>query len=251
MSFIVYDIVFMTLFILLFVIFIATRKHNVHRQGLLFLYKTRLGIKFIEWTSNKFSKVLRPLEYAVVACGYILMIGAVWVIIDIAYIYIKSPFIAQIVEAPPIFPIFPYFTEFFNLESFFPPFYFTYFVIVIAIIAISHEFAHGIFARLNKVKIHSTGFAFLGPFLAAFVEQDDKQMQKAKKFSQLSILAAGTFANLLMTVLFGLIFLLFFLGIFSPAGVIFSTYSMEALNVSEITSINQNYLDNSTFVEIE
>ena len=247
MSFIVYDIVFMTLFILLFVIFIATRKHNVHRQGLLFLYKTRLGIKFIEWTSNKFSKVLRPLEYAVVACGYILMIGAVWVIIDIAYIYIKSPFIAQIVEAPPIFPIFPYFTEFFNLESFFPPFYFTYFVIVIAIIAISHEFAHGIFARLNKVKIHSTGFAFLGPFIGAFVEQDDKQMTKAKKFSQLSILAAGTFANIVMMALFAFVMWIFFALTFAPIGVHFDSYTFEVIpagNLSfqgiPITSLNSS-----------
>ncbi|MDP3881807.1 MAG: site-2 protease family protein [Nanoarchaeota archaeon] len=245
MSFVVYDIAFMTLFILLFVIFIVTRKHNLHRQGMLFLYRTRLGIKFIEWTSNKFAKVLRPLEYLVVACGYVLMIGAVWVVIDIAYIYIKSPFIAKVIEAPPIFPIFPYFTEFFNLESFFPPFYFTYFVVVIAIIAVSHEFAHGIFARLNKVKIHSTGFAFLGPFIGAFVEQDDKQMNKAKKFSQLSILAAGTFANIVMMVLFALVMWWFFAATFAPVGINFDTYTFEvipAANLSfqgiPITSLN-------------
>jgi len=235
MSFLVYDVIFMALFVVLFLIFVIMRKHNLHRQGMLFLYKTKLGIKFIEWTSTKFAKILRPIEYLVVLCGYVLMVGAIWVIIDIAYVYIRSPFIAQIVKAPPIFPIFPYFTEFFNLESFFPPFYFTYFAVVIAIIAISHEFAHGIFARLNKVKIHSTGFAFLGPFLGAFVEQDDKQMNKSKKFSQLSILAAGTFANIVMTVLFALVMWVFFTSAFTPAGINFDTYAFEIIPAENLT----------------
>ncbi len=258
MGFVIYDLAFMTLFILLFVAFIATRKHNLHRQGLLYLYKTKWGIKFIEWTSKKFSKVLRPLEYLVVACGYVLMIAAVWIVVEIAYIYIKSPEVAQAVEAPPVFPIFPYFTEFFNLNSFFPPFYFTYFVVVIAILAVSHEFAHGIFARLNKVKIHSTGFAFLGPFLGAFVEQDDKQMNKAKKFSQLSILAAGTFANIVMTVLFTIIMWGFFTSTFVPVGVHFDSYTFEVIpaqNLSfegtPIVNLNASAVSsNETFIQL-
>lgn len=235
MGFVQYDIAFMTLFILIFLVFVITRKHNLHREGLLFLYKTKLGIRFIEWTAKKFHKIMRPLEYIVITCGYILMAGAIWVVVDIAYIYIRSPFIAEVVSAPPVFPIFPYFTEFFNLESFFPPFYFTYFVIVIAIIAVSHEFSHGIFARLNNVKIHSTGFAFLGPFLGAFVEQDDKQMNKAPKFAQLSILAAGTFANIVMTVIFALLMWWFFVSTFVPVGVNFDAYSFEVLPMKNLS----------------
>ena len=235
MSFVLYDVIFMIIFTLAAVIFIYTRKHNLQKQGILYLYRTQLGIKFIDWTSAKYKRILRPLEYVVVACGYFLMIGAVWLVITTVYIYVKSPFIAKIVQAPPVFPIFPYFTEFFNLDSFFPPFYFTYFAVVIAIIAVSHEFAHGIFARLNKVKIHSTGFAFMGPFLGAFVEQDEKQMNKAPKFSQLSILAAGTFANIIMTILFGLLMWAFFASAFSPAGVNFNTYSVEVVPFADLS----------------
>lgn len=232
MSFVFYDIAFMVLFTLAAVIFIYTRKHNLQKQGILYLYRTKLGIKFIEWTSKRFAKILRPMEYVVVGSGYLLMIGALWLVITTVYIYLKSPFIINIVSAPPIFPIFPYFTEFFNLDSFFPPFYFTYFAVVIAIIAVTHEFAHGIFARLNNVKIHSTGFAFMGPFLGAFVEQDEKQMGKAKKFSQLSILAAGTFANIIMTIIFALIMWWFFVSAFSPAGVYFNTYALGTVETS-------------------
>ena len=250
MSFISYDVAFLVAFTLFVVAFLYSRRHNLKREGLLYLYRTKVGIKFIEWTNKKYGKILSKLQYLIIASGYLLMFFGLWFIIKATYLYIASPYLAKALKIPIITPLVPYFPEIFKI-NFLPPFYFTYWIIIIAIIAVPHEFSHGIFARLNKIRILSTGFGFLGPFLAAFVEQDDKQMQKAKKFSQLSILAAGTFANLLMTVLFGLIFLLFFLGIFSPAGVIFSTYSMEALNVSEITSINQNYLDNSTFVEIE
>ena len=44
----------------------------------------------------------------------------------------------------------------------------------LAIVAIPHEFAHGIFARLNNLRVKSSGFALFGPILAAFVEPDEK-----------------------------------------------------------------------------
>ena len=78
----------------------------------------------------------------------------------------------------------------------------------------------------------------MGPFLAAFVEPDEKQMEKSKVFPQLSILAAGTFANVLMTILFGLILWGFFAVAFVPAGVNFNSYSTNVVNVSESRIIN-------------
>ena len=250
MSFITYDIVFLVLFTLFVVIFLYKRKRNLKREGLLYLYRTKVGIRFIEWANNKYGKILKKLQYVIIASGYFLMFFGLWFIIKATYLYLTSPYIAKALKVPIITPLVPYITNLFNI-SFLPPFYFTYWIIIIAIIAIPHEFAHGIFARLNKIKILSTGFGFLGPFLAAFVEQDDKQMKKAKKFSQLSVLAAGTFANVLMTLFFGLILLLFFITAFSPAGVNFNTYTFDAINVSAITAIGSTYFDNSTLLEIQ
>lgn len=250
MSFILYDIIFLVLFTLFVIIFLYTRKHNLKREGLLYLYRTKVGIKFIDWTTKRFPRLLKIMEYPIVVCGYLLMLFGLFFIFNIAYHYMTSPYIAKAIRIPVIMPLVPYLPEIFKID-FLPPFYFTYWIIIIAIIAIPHEFAHGIFARLNKIKILSTGFGFLGPFLAAFVEQDDKQMQKSKKFSQLSVLASGTFANLLMTVLFGVILLVFFTSTFIPAGVNFNMYAMSAINTSSISTIGTSYLDNSTFVKIE
>ncbi len=249
MTFVLYDLVFLGLFVLFTVVFLYTHKRNLRREGLLYLYRTKLGIRFIDWTTLRYNSILKWMQYPIIISGYLLMILGFWMIIRVAYFYIASPGIAQALKVPVIMPLVPYLPEIFKID-FLPPFYFTYWILIIAIIAIPHEFAHGIFARLNKIKILSTGFGFLGPFLAAFVEQDDKQMKKAKKFSQLSVLAAGTFANLLMTVIFGLILLVFFMVSFSPVGLNFNMYAAESVNVSSISSISSNYLDNSTLVEI-
>ena len=250
MGFVLYDLIFLALFTLFVVIFLYMHRRNLKREGLLYLYRTRLGLKFIEWTTNRLNIPLKKLQYFIIASGYLLMFFGIWMIIKLAYYYMTLPGIAKALKVPVIMPLVPYLPEIFKID-FLPPFYFTYWIVIIAIIAIPHEFAHGIFARLNKIRILSTGFGFLGPFLAAFVEQDDKQMKKAKKFSQLSVLAAGTFANIIMTVLFGIILFIFFVTSFSPAGLNFNTYSMGIINVSSISSISSVYLANSTLVKIE
>ncbi len=236
-SFIVYDLVFLALFTLVVVIFLYKKRSNLQRQGLLYLYRTKIGIKFIDWTSRKFPRTLYLLQYLIVFSGYTLMVLMVYLLIRFSYTYITSPFAAEALRVPVIIPLVPYLPEIFKLD-FLPPFYFTYWIIIIAIIAIPHEFAHGIFARLNKIKIHATGFGFLGPFLAAFVEPDEKDMEKKGKFPQLSILAAGTFANIIFTIIFGAIFWLFFVSAFSPAGAIFNSYASNIINISDINSVD-------------
>lgn len=237
MSFILYDIVFFVVFVLAAVIFLYVKRKNLKRQGILFLYPTKIGIKIIELTTRKYSKILKPLQYLTIASGYALMAAIVWLILRFFYFYITSPTLAKELKIPVLTPLVPYIDKLFTPDLF-PPLYFTYWIILIAIIAIPHEFAHGIFARLNKIKVHSTGFGFLGPFLAAFVEPDEKQIEKSKKFPQLSILAAGTFANVLVTILFAIIIWLFFMLFFVPSGVIFNTYSTSLVNINAIESVN-------------
>ena len=237
MSFFIYDISFLIAFTLAVIIFLYARRHNLQRQGLLYLYRTKIGLKLIEYTSKKYKKILLPMQYLIIISGYILMIATVWFIVKFAWFYITSPFMAKELKVPVLMPLIPYLPSIFKLD-FLPPFPFTYWIIIIALIAVPHEFAHGIFARLNKIRVKATGFGFLGPFLAAFVEPDEKKMEKSKKFSQLSILASGTFANLITTLVLLLIFWAFFASAFAPAGVNFNMYAIENVNLSDISSIN-------------
>ncbi|MEI6850136.1 MAG: Loki-CTERM sorting domain-containing protein, partial [archaeon] len=128
MDFIVYDIVFLIIFCILTGIFLYKRRKNLKKEGIMYLYRTQLGIKFIEWFAKKNARWLRPLQYFVIAVGYALMGFVMYLMIQSVYIYIKYPIVSQVIRAPPIFPIFPYFNKFFGLSSFFPDLYFTYFI---------------------------------------------------------------------------------------------------------------------------
>ncbi len=238
MSFIIYDVAFLILFTVVVILFLSKRKKNLKRQGWIFLYHTQVGLHYMNVLAKKYSRILKPLQYVVITSGYVLLISMTALLVQTAYTYITSPGLAQAIKIPPLLPLFPYFPQIFKLDSLFPPFYFTYFLVALAIVALSHEFAHGLFARLNNIRIKSTGLAFFGPFFGAFVEQDDKDMNKAKKVPQLAILAAGTFANVLMTILFGLILWGFFAASFTPAGVNFNAYSTSVINSSQIDSVN-------------
>jgi membrane-associated protease RseP (regulator of RpoE activity) len=216
------------------------------------LYRTQFGIKLIEKIAKK-KKLLNFLEKVVIVSGYVLMVIGMFMIYLIVKIMVLTPQrYIDVIKAPPIFPLIPYFTEIFKIDIL-PPFYFTYWIIIIAIASISHEFFHGIFFKKEGVKIKATGFAFLGPFLAAFVEPDEKSIEKVKKHKQLAALAAGTFANFLVAVIFSIIALLFIGLTFTPAGATFNVYMFSPINSSSISMITNNTisLDGTNITEIK
>ena len=77
---------------------------------------------------------------------------------------------------------------------------FWYWIIAIFIIAVVHEFSHGIVARAHKLKVKNTGIVLFGPIIGAFVEPDEKKMQKQSDIVQYSVLAAGAFSNILLAI---------------------------------------------------
>jgi len=93
---------------------------------------------------------------------------------------------------------------------FYVPFF--YWIISIFILAIVHEFSHGVAARLHNIKLKSSGFAFLCVLIpiipAAFVEPNEKKIKKLGTMKQLSIFSAGPLANILLAFLVLGIFML-------------------------------------------
>ncbi len=253
MNFVIYDIVLLTAFVIFVSIFLYRRKKNLKREGFLILYKTSAGIKAINKIGEKYKKLLNVLSYVSIALGFLLMAGMLYLFGRIVWIYVFNPEIVSLVKVPPIMPLLPYLPQVFQL-NFLPPFYFIYWIIIIAVVAISHEFSHGIFAANKKVKIKSTGFGFfpffLPIFLAAFVELDEKKMQKKKISHQMAILSAGTFANTLVAILFFAVLLLFFWIAFTPSGVIFDTYTYSVVGISAITSVNNVHVSNISYNQL-
>ncbi|MEM3074493.1 MAG: site-2 protease family protein [Candidatus Pacearchaeota archaeon] len=256
-NFLFYDILFLIIFTIWVIWFLYTRKHNLKREGIIYLYRTKLGIKFINYVGKKYRKTIKISKYLSVATGFILMISILFLFLMTLYTYVKFPQITDIVKAPPLLPLIPYFPSIFGLQSFFPPLYFTYWIIAILVVAVVHEFSHGIFAKYHNVKIKSTGFAFLGPILGAFVEPDEIKMAKKKNFEQMSILSAGVFANIITAGIFFLFLWGVFVFAFEPSGIIIYSYASSLVPINEIKSINGiefdgNFIfdDNENFVSI-
>lgn len=254
-SFLVYDIVFLVFFSLFVFIFLYKRRKNLERQSLLFLpvflYRSKFGIKSINYIGDKYSRCLHFLKYIVITMGFFLMGIILYLFGSSVITYLRySTQVTQLIKAPPIAPLIPYFPALFGLQSFFPPLYFTYFIIALAIVAISHEFFHGIFMRLFKIKIKSTGFAFFGPFLGAFVEEDRKNFEKKKVKEQMAVLSAGVFANLIFAILFFGLLVLFFNLSFSPSGYVFNSYPEVIVPVSSILGFSNFSNENVNLIEI-
>lgn len=251
-NFIVVDLILLFLFTLFLGIFLYVNRKHLGKEGSLILYRTKWGVKLINYVGKKYKRTLKFLSYVSITLGYILMVVILILIFQTVYLYLTTP-IAKVIKAPPIVPLIPYFPQIFGLQSFFPPFYFTYFIIAIIIVATLHEFSHGIFAKRYGIKIKSTGFAFLKYFPAifgAFVEQDDKQMSKKKKLEQMAVLSAGVFANIIITLLFFLLLIGFFHFAFSPMGVSFDSYSYSAVGISSIISVNGHVATNAGYEKI-
>ncbi|HJX50908.1 MAG TPA: site-2 protease family protein [Candidatus Nanoarchaeia archaeon] len=250
MNFVIYDLTLLVVFAIAISIFLYSRRNNLKKEGLLLLYKSDWGIKLIERIGKKYPRTIKILSYLSIILGYLLMITMVYLFVKIVMVYVFNPEIVRAIKIPPIMPLIPYLPSIFKL-NFLPPFYFIYWVIIIAIIAIPHELAHGICAAYNKIKIKNTGFGFfpffLPVFLAAFVEPDEKGMNKKDKFSQMAILSSGTFANVVTAVFFLFILWAFFSLFFSPIGVVFDTYSYSIINISDISKINNLSVINSSY----
>lgn len=259
MKFIYYDLIFLVLFSLFVGLFLYKNRKKLQVESkILLLYRTSFGLKFIDKASKKYPFLFKILADISIICGYFLMMGGVLLLIETVRLIWTAAIIPKI---PPLIPLVPYLPSLFKIE-FLPPFYFTYWIIAIAIVAICHEFMHGVFARFYNVKLKSTGFGFLGPFLAAFVEIDEKKMEKKPVKAQLAVLSGGSFANLILTILFFLILNVFFMAAFSQAGVIVPqlnvngaivpsyilsfvnitdiTYNGEAVNISELAKENKS-----------
>ncbi len=236
MEFIYIDLILLALFTVFVVVFLLKNRKKLQVESKIFLlYKTKVGIKFIKWASKVLSPIMPVLTWVSISFGFILMAVMTWLLVRIVFLVAQTPYL---INAPPIMPLLPYVPQLFNI-SYLPNFYFIHWIVAIILLATTHEAAHGIFASFFKIKIKSTGFGFLGPFLAAFVEPDEKVLRKRNAKQQLSILAAGSFSNLVFAGIFLLLFHLFLISAYTPAGIGNYVFMYSSLNISDINSIGE------------
>ncbi|MEK6899973.1 MAG: site-2 protease family protein [Nanoarchaeota archaeon] len=207
---------YILIFYLLVALFIAFNWKRIERQAkVIFLYRTKLGIKFMDSLSQKFREWIVLFGYVGMGVGFVGLIFISYILIKNLYSLITQPSAVSGVSLVlpginvPGLGVLP----------------FWYWLIAIFFIAIIHEFSHGIVARAHKIEVKNTGIVFFGPILGAFVEPDEKKLQKEKDIVQYSVLAAGSFSNITLAVvaviLLNLIFMPIQQAMVEPVGFVF------------------------------
>ncbi len=195
------DLIFAIVFYAILIIFYLRNKEKFQVQGGIFaLYKTQLGIKLMDKIARKNSKLLNFVSYISIFIGFTGMAFILYTLIQGTY---KLIFIPK--SMPVVAPVLPGV----SIQGL-PVLSFWHWIVAIFIVAVIHEFSHGVYARLYKIDIKSSGFAFLGPILAAFVEPNERQLKKTTTRKQLSIISAGPFINIILAFLVFLFFSLIF-----------------------------------------
>lgn len=202
-----YDLLTTFVFIILLAIFLWFKRSKLDYQKMLFpfiygfLYRTKLGLKLMDKTSRRFRQPIILLGYIFTGVAWVGLIYASIIVLISMLRFLLAPSaseagVALLLPSTNV-PGIGYLS-------------FWYWIICIFILAIIHEFSHGIVARAYNVRVKSSGFAFfaiiLPIFPAAFVEPDEKKMSKRPDIEQYSVLAAGPMSNIVLAILIAIAF---------------------------------------------
>lgn len=167
------------------------------------LYRTKVGLKLMD-RLGKHEKIVKTLGYIGVVVGFIGMLFIVFTLFkglfDLLFVPGAPPVVSPVIPGVPIPGLGIKVPLIFGWLSLF-------------IVIVIHEFSHGVVARAHKIPVKSSGLMVFGPLGGAFVEPEEKKLNKAKKSAQLSVFAAGPFSNILSSI----IFLLIIMFVLAPA----------------------------------
>jgi len=211
------------LFYLILVAFLIVKRKNLTIQNkVIVLYRTKFGLRWIEKFSTRFKEWVILLGYIGIGAAYVGLVFISYIILKNLYDLIFVPNTASGVSLVlpginvPGMGVLP----------------FWYWLISIFIIALVHEFSHGIVAKAQGIQIKNTGLVFLGPIIGAFVEPDEKKMAKDSDIKQYSVLAAGPFSNILLALvallLLSVVFTPLLTAMTEPTGFTFDAYYNES-----------------------
>jgi membrane-associated protease RseP (regulator of RpoE activity) len=231
-----YTISILVFVLILVVIFYKDRK-NVQRQSILLIRRTQRGKKGLINLGRRFPRFWKGLGIVAVIFSFMISIYIVYFLVEL----IGTNFLVE-KAVPGISFVLPAL----GAETVIVPgailVPFWYWIIIIALLVVVHEGLHGIMAAMERVKIKSMGWGLFIIIPLAFVEPDEKQLEKKPAWSQLRVFASGSFANFILAG-FSLLLIASMSGMFYSSGVTYrglmEGYPAEGVNLSgTIVGIN-------------
>lgn len=171
------------------------KDRNITTWGPVIFVRTTRGLKLLEKLGHP-KRMWRVIASAGVPLVVLSMIYFLAILLLMSYLMIRSPPEPSSYNAPRNLLLIP------GVNQYIP---FVWGWIALFVTLLVHEFAHGILARVEGIKVKSMGLAFLAAPIAAFVEPDDEELfgtaEKpaiASRSARIRILAAGVTSNFLV-----------------------------------------------------
>ncbi|HDJ66942.1 MAG TPA: hypothetical protein ENF33_04465, partial [Nitrososphaeria archaeon] len=175
---------------------------NLKLYPLAFVLRSKRVIGFFDRVVNKFPLFWMVLSNIGVAVGFGLTAFSIYFLAKNLGTYLFAP--QQVGPQNIVVPLIIGVTI--KLE------HLPYILLALGIILITHEGMHGLVARLEKIRLKSTGLFLAFIFPGGFVEPDEEEFNKASPKTKMRVAAAGSFANLVV----GLLVVFLMMGLFLP-----------------------------------
>lgn len=181
-------------------------RFNIGLMGPALMFRTQRGKGIIDWISK-----LRRTWVLTGTWGVWLVLGTMFAMTALLIIQIpalfripvdQAPGARQILALPGINPLIPIW----------------YGIAALIIAIVIHEFAHGILARAQDMKVKALGMLYLIVPIGAFVEPDEEQLMASSRIKRMRVYAAGPTSNLVTTVICGVLFSAVFMASAAPVG---------------------------------
>ena len=193
------DVIYLALLVIalfwIIVIYISRtfdlKKHGVAFESGMLIWRTKRGLHFIDRVGKRFRRFWVGFGNAAAGIGFILMIFVFVSLLLYVVLLLHNPGSAvpgaKLILPGITIPL---------VEG----------LIALFSVLLVHESSHGYVMRAQDLRTKSTGLLLWVVIPGAFVEQDDKQLQRAPLVKRLRVYAAGSFANVVFALLcFGII----------------------------------------------
>lgn len=181
-----WNLISIIVFYILIALFFIKNRRKIDRQGIFILYRTQNGLNFIARLAEKHKRFWKAFGKASMYVGFG---GIGFILIFLTYqtinIITKPTTAAGVALAIPGVKI--------PGSPIFIPFW--YGIISLILVLLVHEGCHGLVAKAHGIKLKSAGVGLLALLPLAFVEPDEKQLDKAPLKTRLAVFGAGPMAN--------------------------------------------------------
>ncbi len=177
-------------------IMIYRDRKNLEFHKIMVIKRSKKGRKLIQNVASSSPRFWNAVSLIFVIAAFVFMIYGTYLLSTSTYLVlngmITKPAIQFILPIPQSQPI--------NGTGFIGvPFWFL--ILTVPFVMFPHEFAHGVIANVNKIKIKNVGLMQVLIFSGAFVEPDERDLKKAKLLPKLKVFSSGSMTNLTIAIL--------------------------------------------------